>query len=99
MIAIAREHDVDIMFATWAYSPNLNDYASQESYRQGFEENNHVVKEVANDHNIPLFDIASVMPQDPRYWADGRHSNEEGALLKAGLFAEYIYNQALIGQY
>jgi lysophospholipase L1-like esterase len=99
MIAIAKEHDKEIMFATWAYSPNLNDYASQGYYQQGFQENNSVVKEVATSHHIPLFDFADVMPQDASYWADGRHVNEVGALLKANLFAEFIHNLGLIENY
>jgi lysophospholipase L1-like esterase len=98
MIAIAREHGVEIMFATWAYSPYLNDYASKSSYQQGFEENNQVTKDVATSHHILLFDFAKVMSQDTKYWADGRHSNETGALLKADLLAEFIHNQGFIRQ-
>lgn len=96
MIAIAQEHDVQILFSTWAHSPNLNDYAAEDYYQQGFQENNDVVKEVAVNHEIPLFDFASVMPQDAMYWADGRHVNESGAVVKAQLFAEYIHDQGLI---
>jgi lysophospholipase L1-like esterase len=96
MIAVAREHGVEIMFSTWASSPYLNDYASEDYYQQGFAENNQVVAEVATSHDVPLFDFASVMPQDPEYWADGRHSNEAGALLKATLFAEFIDGEVLI---
>jgi lysophospholipase L1-like esterase len=98
MIAIAKEHDLKIMFATWAYSPYLNDYASKPYYQEGFRENNEVVKEVANSHRIPLFDYAEVMPQDRKYWADGRHVNEAGALVKAGLFAEFMQSQGLLAQ-
>ena len=98
MIAIAEEHNVEIMFSTWAYSPYLNDYASQGYYQQGFQENNDVVKEVANSHQVPLFDFAEVMPQDAKYWADGRHVNEAGALVKARLFAEFVDAQKLIGK-
>ena len=61
-------------------------------------ENNDVVKEVAVSHDIPLFDFAGTMPQDATYWADGRHVNEAGALVKARLFAEYIVDQGLIDQ-
>src|SRR5688572_12048085 len=96
MIAVAKEHGVEVLFSTWAFSPYLNDYASQDYYQQGFQENNEVVKEVANRHHIPLFDFAAVMPQDAKYWADGRHVNELGALEKATLFAEFIDNQGLI---
>jgi lysophospholipase L1-like esterase len=96
MIAVTKEHGVQIMFATWAYSPYLNDYASKPYYQQGFQENNQVVVDVANSHHIPLFDFAAVMPQDAKYWADGRHVNEAGALEKASLFAEFIKAQRLI---
>jgi lysophospholipase L1-like esterase len=98
MIAIAEEHHVQIMFSTWAYSPYLHDYAAEDYYQQGFRENNDVVKDVAAGHDIPLFDFASVMPQDAIYWADGRHVNEQGALVKARLFAEYIHDNGLIDQ-
>jgi lysophospholipase L1-like esterase len=96
MIAIAKEHNVQILFSTWAYSPHLHDYASEGYYQQGFRENNDVVKDIATSHDIPLFDFASVMPQDAKYWADGRHVNEAGALVKARLFAEFIDTQGLI---
>ena len=96
MCAIAKEHGVTILLTTWAYSPYMNDYASQDYYQRGFQENNDVVKEVANRHHIPLFDFAEVMPQDAKYWADGRHANEAGALLKATLFAEFIHSQGWI---
>ena len=98
MMAIANEHDIDILFSTWAYSPYLDDYASKAYYQQGFEENNEVVKEVANRHHISLFDFAAVMPQDAKFWADGRHVSEAGALEKATLFAEFIHSQGLIKQ-
>ena len=97
MIAVAKEHDVQILFSTWAYSPNLNDYASEDYYQHGFRENNDVVTDVALTHDIPFFDFAGVMPQDAVYWADGRHVNESGAVVKARLFAEYIDDQGLIG--
>jgi lysophospholipase L1-like esterase len=98
IVAVAKENGVEIMFSTWAYSPYLKDYASEAYYQQGFKENNNVVKEVAADQHIPLFDFAAVMPQDAKYWADGRHSNEAGALVKAMLFAEFIHTQRLIEQ-
>jgi lysophospholipase L1-like esterase len=96
MSAIAKEHDVTIMLSTWAYSPYLKDYASQDYYQRGFKENNDVVKEVAAEQRIPLFNFAEAMPQDAEYWADGRHVNEAGALVKARLFAEYIHDEGLI---
>jgi lysophospholipase L1-like esterase len=96
MIAVAREHDVEILFSTWASSPNLKDYAAEDYYQQAFRENNDVVKEVAASHDIPMFDFAAVMPQEATYWADGRHVNEAGAIVKARLYAEFLHEQGLI---
>ena len=98
MIAVANAHDVRILLSTWAHSPYLNDYASQDYYQHAFQENNDVVIEVAADQHALMFDFAAVMPQDARYWADGRHVNEAGAVEKARLFAEFIDTHALIEQ-
>ena len=92
MIAVAKE----IMFATWAHSPYFDDYAATPHYDVGFEENNDVVKDVAERYKIPMFDFASVMPEDPRIWSDGCHVNEAGALVKARLFANFIHEAGLI---
>ena len=97
MIAVARAHGIDVILATWAHSPHMNDYAATDHYRRGFKENNQIVREVAGRENVNLFDFASVMPVDGQYWSDGRHVNEGGALLKAKLFADYIHNRVLAG--
>ncbi len=96
MTAIAAANEVDIMFATWAHSPNLNDYAATDYYQRGFREGNEVMQRIALEVGVPLFDFAAMMPQESRYWADGRHVNEEGALEKASLFAVFIDNEGLI---
>jgi lysophospholipase L1-like esterase len=98
MVAIAKANGVEILFSTWAYSPNLNDYASTPYYQRGFEENNDVVKEVALENGIPLFDFSAVMPKDRKYWRDGRHVNALGAEKMAELFAEYLHENGLIKQ-
>lgn len=96
MVSIARANGVSIVFATWAHSPYFNDYASTEAYRLGFMENNEIVKEVADRYGAYLFEFASVMLRDKKYWADGRHVNEEGALLKAKLFANFINRSGVL---
>jgi len=96
MIAIAKAHGIEILLSTWAYSSGFNDYAATEHYQIGFNENNAVVREVAENHGAYLFDFVRAMSQEKKYWADGRHVNEEGALLKARLFAEFIHSSDLI---
>lgn len=96
MVAVSREHGVNIMFATWAYSPLLGGYAATDYYQRGYREANDVVRQVAESRSVSLFDFAAQMPADPRYWADGRHVNEAGAELKAKLFARFLEEQHLI---
>jgi lysophospholipase L1-like esterase len=96
MIAVAEAHDVEVLVSTWAYSPNLSDYAAKDYYQQAFQENNEVVIDVASSHAVPLFDFAAVMPQAADYWADGRHVNETGAAEKAKLFAQFLESLGLI---
>ena len=95
-IALAKHHRVGVMFATWAHSPHLGDYAAEPHYVRCFREMNETKKRVASRNGIPLFDFAAVMPTDPKYWGDGRHVNEAGALLKAELFAAFMHEQGLI---
>lgn len=96
MAAIAGMHNIRIMLATFAFSTVFDDYVSTTYYREGFAENNEVIKEVANDLDIPVFDFASVMSEEERYWADGRHLNDEGSARKASLFADFIADSAFI---
>jgi lysophospholipase L1-like esterase len=94
--AIAKAHGVKVLFSTWAFSPEFSDYASTPAYIEGFKESNLVVVEVAAKMKLNLYDFAAYMPSDKKYWADGRHVNEEGAALKAKAFAEYIYHSKMI---
>lgn len=64
----------------------------------GFKEHNQVVKEVAVEAGTFLFEFASLMPAERKYWADGRHVNEDGALLKAQLFAKFIHGSGAIDE-
>ena len=96
MASIAKANDVSIAFATWAHSPYFRDYASTEAYQIAFKENNAIVKKVAHLSGAYLFDFASVMTKDKQYWSDGRHVNEEGALLKAKLFASFIWDLGVL---
>ena len=96
MAAIAKAHGSDMLFVTWAFSPHLECYAANTAYQQGFVQNNLVVKDVAAHCRVPLYDFAAEMSSDPKYWSDGRHVNEAGALLKARLFANWLLASELL---
>lgn len=89
-IAMAQIHDIRVMLATWAYSDMFRDYVVKPYYKRGIVEHNNVVQAVGKEMNIPVYDFAKDMPMDKKYWADGRHNNEEGVKLKAEFFALHI---------
>lgn len=96
MAAIARAHNIDVILSSWAHTPHIGDYASRPDYRRGFKEGNAIVREVADEMGVRFFDFAEHMPKDKKYWADGRHVNERGALAKARLFAAFIDKTGLL---
>ena len=96
MVAIAKQQNISVLLATWAYNTKFKDYASVPHYIQGFEENNKVVMGVGKKNNISVFDFEGMMLKDIKYWSDGRHLNKEGNLIKAYLFAEFIHTRTLV---
>ena len=96
MIAITKENHIKTLLATWAYSPHFGDNASQDYYQQAYAEQNDIVRQFANTHQVPVFDFSAKMPQSEHFWADGHPVNEEGARLKAELFAEFIDKAGLL---
>lgn len=97
ILAIAREHEVDVLLTSWAWTDAIpGDYAGFSFYQRGFREMNALTEKLAEEKGAPFFDFAAQMPRDLRYWRDGRHVNEEGSLLMAWLFADYLAGGMLL---
>ncbi len=96
MIDTSRRHGSRVLLATFAHSTEIDDDGAKSVYEQAYEENNSVVRNVANDLSCPLFDFVKHMSADRKYWADSVHVNEDGAMLKAKLFAQHIHNNGLL---
>lgn len=90
IIALAKEFGINVLLSTWAWSDQLNDYTATAHYQKGFQEINEVITKVAELKQVPVYDFASEMPKDKKYWADGPHNNDEGVALKAKLFSIFI---------
>lgn len=98
LIAIAKYHHVQVMLATFSYSSLFKEEPKVASYeyRTAFEENNELLKNIAHETGVYLFDFAALFPKDKQYYTDGRHLNEKGVILKAEMFAKYIISNDLI---
>ncbi len=96
MVALTRQYGAKILISTWAWCGDFeDDYASDPVFQRGFRETNEASRRVADELSVPLYDHASEMPTDRKWWHDGRHVNTEGARRKAELFAEFVATQIL----
>ncbi len=96
IIDISRRQNARVLLATFAHSTEVDDDGTNPVYEQGYQENNSVVRNVADQLSCPLYDFAVNMPVSRKYWADSVHVTEEGAKLKAELFAQYIHSNRLL---
>ena len=98
ILLIANYRKIRTVLATFAYSPLFEDKSTvaSEEYITAYAEMNDTIKSVAGEMGANLFDFASVFTTDKRYYTDGIHVNEDGARLKADLFAKYIIDSNLI---
>lgn len=95
--SVCEAHDVDCMFATFAYSPRFPDArSSSPEYQRGYAEGNAVMTAVGERRDVPVYDFAADMPPDEKYWEDGRHVLLPGSRLKARLFGKFLVDNALI---
>jgi lysophospholipase L1-like esterase len=96
--ATAAAHGSQVVLVTWPFSGKVGDYVSLPHYRQGVADLNRDLRELAMQLRIPMFDLATKMPDDPKYWRDGRHVNEKGAELEGLMLAQFLMESRLINQ-
>jgi len=97
LVAIARQHGVAVLLATFAVSTEAEDgvgFYGQE-YRAAIAEQNSVLKEIGRELDVPVYDFAAEFPHDAALYRDPVHVNEDGARRKAELFAARLLSHEL----
>lgn len=94
MVAIARSREIEPMLMTFAYSPLYDEedfprVASPE-YQLAYEQQNAMIRRLAEETETLCFDLEAVMPDDTQYYTDGRHYTEAGNRLRAQLIGDFI---------
>jgi hypothetical protein len=71
LIGIARVHEVDVVFSTWAYYTE----AERPNYWQdAIAQHNDLTRAVGDELAVPVIDLAVSLPVNGDYWeADGIH--------------------------
>ena len=80
-------HCRDFPNEPWVHDPEFN---------WAYTESNEVLYDVSVETGAVLFDFANAFPNDKQYFVDGIHVTEEGAALKARLFAAFLEERTLI---
>ena len=98
LVAIARQHRMRPVLATFGYCPTCSDQptVSSPEFISALEEFNGVVRAVGKTMHAPVFDYARVASQEPRDYIDGYHTTEEGSRRMGELFARYLIQQRLL---
>lgn len=99
IISIAQSHDIEVVLMSWAYNtqtPIPGDFVKLDYFQSAFDEHNGIMRQIAEDFSVPLFDFAPVMSDDLVYWLDGSHMSAEGNRVRAELLAEFLVSENLI---
>lgn len=98
IVVIAKHKNIKTVLATFAYSPLFKDKprASSREYTFAYSQLNGILKSIAKELDVNLFDFAKAFPIKRCYYKDGRHVTKKGAKLKAKLFADYIVKAKLL---
>jgi len=96
MISLAQAQDIDVLLVTYATSTRFP-YAnvSSEAYKLGLQQHNEITMRLAEETDSFAFDMASIFPEDEKYFTDGRHKTLEGNQLQAQLIGEYTVENIL----
>ena len=97
VVSIAQTRGIATVLATTPWSTAFEgEWVSSPLVQESLREQNHVIRSIASEQKVHLFDYASAFPAEKRYFLDGRHVTEEGARLQAKLFADYLVSAGLV---
>lgn len=112
LIGIARAHSIEIVLITQASSwnsavdPSIRDWHwmthrfgvtyREERMDTALERYNDVMRRIAAEDDVPLFDLARELPKSSRYFYDDVHFNVEGAATAGRGLASLIVAEGLI---
>jgi lysophospholipase L1-like esterase len=99
IIAIAQANDVQVVFSTWAYFPEPSNgslYMTYPHMQYGVAQHNDITRQLAQELDIPVIDLAQSMPYGAQYWQDGLHLTAEGTLAQATQYADFLINNNLL---
>jgi lysophospholipase L1-like esterase len=89
-ILLTTSKNIKIIIPTFAYCSKYFLPSQKEFLKNGYIEQNEVIKNLCKKYKLKIFDFNKKMSENEEYWQDIVHVNEKGSLLKAKIFAEFL---------
>ncbi len=99
LAASAQAHGVQVVFSSWAYFPdevNERAYMTYEHMQQGVGDHNAITARLAEELDLPYYDLTENIPYNPDFWIDGMHFTEAGAAEQARQYAAFLVENDLL---
>lgn len=99
LIAVAHSNNTEVMFSTWTYRPTAGVDSIPLEWRPGIEEHNEILRSLAAEYDLPLYDLAATdFAETLAHWAgeDPVHMSAVGTHEQASLYAAFLDEQGLI---
>jgi hypothetical protein len=97
LIGVARIHNVQLMFSSWAY--HEADPEPLPYWRDAIADQNAVMQTVAEQYNVPFIDFAAQASESAELWSDYTHMKYEGLEQQAQAYAAFIVSHGFIPQH
>jgi len=85
-----RFKDIPDDFILKILEPMLNGGISYATFKEEYDTFNEIIREVAKSQDIPLIDLAKLVPQEKEYMYDTLHYNDFGSQFVANIIAEKL---------
>ncbi|MEO0563292.1 MAG: GDSL-type esterase/lipase family protein [Chloroflexota bacterium] len=103
IIAVGQMHNVEVMLTTQSLHYDAIEQEAAANDRtwigvaEAQREHNDIVRGLASQYDVALYDFEAVFDPDPREWfIDHTHLREEGLQQQAEMFAAFIHENGLI---
>ena len=85
-------------FILKSMNPLLSGGITYETFKKEYDTFNEIIREVAKENEIPLIDLAKLVPQEKEYMYDSIHYNDTGSKFVANIISEKLIETTSILQ-
>jgi lysophospholipase L1-like esterase len=96
MVNIALDNDIVPILIGFAYTPMPDRRTSTSEYQFALQEHNETMERVADNYNVPFYDLEANMPEGETYYFDGIHFTATGNQVRAEFIADFLIEQDVL---